>query len=131
MNVVINKLATELNIPCDIENVITSYCYFANGYTVDQMKEIETEKQKPRNKFSRLRLKLELSEWYKYNVSVCWLRPTGRGVYGKKNPYSVYGGGTLYESRLLKEYHLVANYINEKLTQGEERRGRKNELTVS
>jgi hypothetical protein len=59
------------------------------------------------------------------------LRPTGRGVYGKKNPYSVYGGGTLYESRLLKEYHLVANYINEKLTQGEERRGRKNELTVS
>ena len=122
MNVVINKLVTKLNIPCDIENIITSYCYFANGYTVDEMKQIEFEKQKPRNKFSRFRLKLELSEWYKYNVAVCWLRPPGRGVYGSLNPSSVYGGGTLYESRLIREFHLVANYINEKLSQGDQRR---------
>ena len=51
----------------------------------------------------KLRVKLELSEWYQYNVSVCWLR--GRGAYGKKHPTSCYGGGTLHESQEFRFYN--------------------------
>ena len=118
MDLIIQKL----DLPCDLKMEIHNYCYNEIGYTVDEMKQIEIEKQKPRNKFSKLRLKIELSEWYKYNVAVCWLRPTGRGVYGKRNPSSVYGGGTRYESRLIREFQLVGNYINEKLLDGDQRR---------
>ena len=101
---------------------IHNYCYNEIGYTVNEMKQFEIEKQKPRNKFSKRRLKLELSEWYQYNVAVCWLRPAGRGVYGKKNPSSVYGGGTLYESKLLREEDLDPNYVNKKISKGDFRR---------
>ena len=118
MDLIIQKL----DLPCDLKMEIHNYCYNEIGYTVDEMKQIENEKQKPRNKFSKRRLKLELSEWYMYNVAVCWLRPAGRGVYGKKNPSSVYGGGTLYESKLLKEEHLDPNYVNKKISKGDFRR---------
>ena len=118
MNLIIQKL----DLPCDLKMEIHNYCYNEIGYTVDDMKQIEIEKQKPRNKFSKRRLKLELSEWYMYNVAVCWLRPAGRGVYGKKNPSSVYGGGTLYESKLLREEDLDPNYVNKKISKGDFRR---------
>ena len=118
MDLIIQKL----DLPCDLKMEIHNYCYNEIGYTVDEMEQIEIEKQKPRNKFSKRRLKLELSEWYMYNVAVCWLRPAGRGVYGKKNPSSVYGGGTLYESKLLKEEHLDPNYVNKKISKGDFRR---------
>ena len=118
MDLIIQKL----DLPCDLKMEIHNYCYNEIGYTVDEMKQIEIEKQKPRNKFSKRRLKLELSEWYMYNVAVCWLRPAGRGVYGKKNPSSVYGGGTLYESKLLREEDLDPNYVNKKISKGDFRR---------
>ena len=113
MDLIIQKL----DLPCDLKMEIHNYCYNEIGYTV-----VEIEKQKPRNKFSKRRLKLELSEWYMYNVAVCWLRPAGRGVYGKKNPSSVYGGGTLYESKLLREEDLDPNYVNKKISKGDFRR---------
>lgn len=118
MNIVIQKL----KLPSDLKNEIYKYCYNTGGYTVNDLIAIEKEKNKKRTQFMKLRLKLELSEWYKYNVAVCWLKPTGRGVYGSLNPSSVYGGGTLYESRLIREFNLVANYINEKLLEGDNRR---------
>ena len=118
MDLIIQKL----DLPCDLKMEIHNYCYNEIGYTVDEMEQIEIEKQKPRNKFSKRRLKLELSEWYMYNVAVCWLRPAGRGVYGKENPNSVYGGGKHYESKLLTEEYLDPNYVNKKILQGDFRR---------
>jgi hypothetical protein len=75
----------------------------------------------------KLRVKLELSEWYKYNVSVCWLR--GRGVYGKKHYTSCYGGGTLHESQEFRFYNRYKkindpdnDYIEKKIQEGDIRR---------
>ena len=68
MDLIIQKL----DLPCDLKMEIHNYCYNEIGYTVDEMKQIEIEKQKPRNKFSKRRLKLELSEWYMYNVNVLY-----------------------------------------------------------
>lgn len=118
MDLIIQKL----DLPCDLKMEIHNYCYNEIGYTVDEMEQIEIEKQRSKNKFSKRRLKIELSEWYQYNVAVCWLRPTGRGVYGKKNPSSVYGGGTLYESKLLREEYLDSNYVDKKISKGDFRR---------
>tara|TARA_Y100000816_G_C26108334_1_gene590094 strand:+ start:2385 stop:2777 length:393 start_codon:yes stop_codon:yes gene_type:complete len=123
MNVVIQKIANRLNIPCDVENIIVSYCYDECGYTTDEIAWIKQIKQTTRNSFMKLRLKIELTEWYHYNTSVSWLKPAGRGVYGKRNLSSVYGGGTLYESRLIKEHAYLGNgYIDRKIKQGDERR---------
>lgn len=118
MEIVISKL----KLPCDLKNVIYEYCYDKLGYSTSDLLFVEKEKQKSRNKFLKLRLKIELSEWYKYNVAVCWLKPPGRGVYGRINPSSAYGGGTLHESRLLREFQLVHTYIEDKLSEGEHRR---------
>ena len=116
MDLIIQKL----DLPCDIKMEIYNYCYNEIGYTVDEMEQIEIEKQKKRNIFLKLRLKVALSEWYKFAVSVSWLK--SRGVYGKENPNSVYGGGKHYESKLLREEYLDPNYVNKKILQGDFRR---------
>lgn len=123
MNIIINKL----DLPCDLKNEIHKYIYNSEGYTVDDLNAIKKQKNKKRNKFMKLRIKLELAEWYKYNVSVCWLR--GRGAYGRKAPTSCWGGGTLYESQEFRFYNRNKkindpdnDYIYKKLKQGDRRR---------
>ena len=123
MNIIINKL----DLPCDLKNEICKYSYNSEGYTVDDLNAIKKQKNKKRTQFMKLRHKLELAEWYKYNVSVCWLR--GRGAYGRKAPTSCYGGGTLHESQEFRFYNRNKkindpnnDYIEKKITQGDERR---------
>ena len=116
MDLIIQKL----DLPCDLKMEIHNYCYNEIGYTVDEMEQIEIEKQKKKNVFLKLRLKVALSEWYKFAVSVSWLK--SRGVYGRENPNSVYGGGKHYESKLLREEYLDPNYVNKKILQGDFRR---------
>ena len=77
----------------------------------------------------KLRVKLELAEWYNYNVSVSWLR--GGGAYGRKHPTSCYGGGTLHESQEFRFYNRDKkindpqnDYIEKKVKQGDYHRDR-------
>ena len=70
MNIIINKF----DLPCDIKNELYKYCYDRLGYTVSDITRIKDIKKNRRQKFIKLRVKLELAEWYKYNVSVSWLR---------------------------------------------------------
>ena len=58
MNVIINKL----DLPCDIKGVINSYCSDKFGYTGEDLKAIEKIKENRRNKFMKLRQKLELCD---------------------------------------------------------------------
>ena len=116
MDLIIQKL----DLPCDIKMEIYNYCYNELGYTIDELNIINNEKQKKKNIFLKLRLKVALSEWYKFAVSVSWLK--SRGVYGRENPNSVYGGGKHYESKLLREEYLDPNYVNKKILQGDFRR---------
>lgn len=123
MNIIINKL----DLPCDLKNEIHKYIYNSEGYTVDDLNAIKKQKNKKRNKFMKLRQKLELAEWYTYNVSVCWLR--GGGAYGRKHPTSCWGGGTLFESQEFRFYNRNKkindpdnDYIYKKLKQGDRRR---------
>ena len=115
-------IISKLNLPCNLKHIIYEYCYDKLGYTINELLFIEKEKQKSKNKFLKFRHKIELSEWYKFNVSVFWLTPDG--VYGKKSPTSVYGGGTLYENKLFYEYTVIDNYIEDKIAQGDYRRKR-------
>ena len=55
MNVIVNKL----DLPCDIKGVINSYCSNKLGYTGEELKAIEKIKENRRNKFMKLRQKLE------------------------------------------------------------------------
>ena len=123
MNIIINKF----DLPCDIKNELYKYCYDRLGYTVSDITRIKDIKKNRRQKFIKLRVKLELAEWYKYNVSVCWLR--GRGAYGRKAPTSCYGGGTLHESQEFRFYNRNKkindpdnDYIVNKIKQGDSRR---------
>ena len=130
MNIIISKL----DLPCDIKPIINSYCYNEQGFNTNDLICIEKEKQKKKTKFMKLRHALELREWYYYNVAVCWLRPNGAGVYGTKNPNSIYGGGTLAESKYLRgiykldvrgdsEFHTKFNeYIKQGIREGDLRR---------
>jgi hypothetical protein len=123
MNIIIDKF----DLPCDIKRELYKYCYDELGYTDADMYRINQIKGNRRQKFMKLRVKLELSEWYKYNVSVCWLR--GRGVYGKKHYTSCYGGGTLHESQEFRFYNRYKkindpdnDYIEKKIQEGDIRR---------
>ena len=87
-----NIIITKLELPCDLKNEIYKYCYNKEGYNVNDFIAIEKEKKKKRTMFMKLRQKLELVVWYRMGTSVSWLK--GGGVYGKKSPSSVYGGGT-------------------------------------
>lgn len=127
MNIIINKL----DLPCDLKNEIYKYSYNNEGYTVDDLNAITKQKNKKRTQFMKLRIKLELVEWYRMGVSVYWLK--GRGVYGKKNPSSVYGGGTKAETQYLRFYNGITsycptindpdnNYIEKNIIQGDRRR---------
>lgn len=115
MNVIVNKL----DLPHDIKEVIESYCCNKLGYTYENLKVIEKIKEKKRNKFMKLRQKLELVQWYNLGVSVCWLRPGeyGWGVYGKRHPY--YGLGTLTESLNFQYYNSDNDYIEKLIKRGE------------
>jgi hypothetical protein len=104
MNIIVDKLY----LPRDMKREIYKYCYDTKGYTMSHINTIKNIKGSIRNKFMKVRLKLELGNWYKYNVSVSWLR--GGGVYGKKNPSSVYGGGTLAESQNFRYYNGITCY---------------------
>ena len=121
LTVVINKIAAKKNIPCDIKNVITSY--ITNGYTVNDLIGIEKEKNKKRSQFMKLRIKLELVEWYKFGVPVKWLthHGIGNGWYGRKSPRSVFGGGTKAESQHLR-YHYNNPTIQDDISQGDRER---------
>mgnify|MGYP001180596534 FL=1 len=125
MNIIINKF----DLPCDIKNELYKYCYDRLGYTVSDITRIKDIKKNRRQKFIKLRVKLELSEWYKHNVSVYWL--TGGGAYGRKHPTSCYGGGTLHESQEFRFYNrdkkindLDNDYIEKKIKEGDYRRDR-------
>jgi len=102
MNVIIKKL----DLPCDMKREIYQYCYTSQGDTVDEIMMIA--KGTRRNKFMKLRLKLELGEWYHFNVNVSFLR--GGGWYGKKHSRSVFGGGTLAESQHFRYYNGITQY---------------------
>lgn len=117
MNVIIDKL----DLPYDIKYELYNYCYNEHGYTMNEINKIKHIKKNKREKFMRLRLKMELGEWYKYNVSVYWL--TGGGAYHRKHPTSCYGGGTLHESQEFRFYNSDSNYIEKKIHQGDSRRG--------
>ena len=95
-----------------MKRVINSYCSNKLGYTCENLKAIEKIKDKRRNKFIKLRQKLELAEWYTMGVSVYWLHPGryGGGVYGDKHPSKVYGGGTLAESQYFRFYNGITSY---------------------
>ena len=116
MNVIINKF----DLPADIQYEIYNYCYNEHGYTMNEINKIKHIKNNIRQKFMQLRSKMELGEWYKYNVSVYWLK--GGGAYGRKRPTSCYGGGTLYESQLFRFYNSDNNYIEKNIQQGDSRR---------
>ena len=123
MNIIINKL----DLPCDLKNEIYKYSYNSEGYTVDDLNAIKKHKNKKITQFMKLRHKLELAEWYKYNVSVCWLRRGG--AYGRKHHTSCYGGGTLHESQEFRFYNLNKkindpdnDYIEKKIQEGDARR---------
>lgn len=118
MNVIVNKL----DLPHDIKEVIESYCCNKLGYTYENLKVIEKIKEKKRNKFMKLRQKLELVQWYNLGVSVRWLRPGqhGRGVYGKTHPYyGSYGLGILTESMNFQYYNSDNDYIEKLIERGE------------
>lgn len=104
MDVIVNKL----KIPCDMKMEIGKYCYDDLGYTDSQRKCINKLKENKRNKFMKLRNKLELAEWYSMGVSVTWLK--SGGVYGKKSPEKVYGGGTFAETQYFRFYNGITTY---------------------
>lgn len=108
MNIIVNKL----NLPCDIKKEVYKYCYDELGYTNADINRIKYIRGNRRNKFMKLRQKLELVQWYKFNVSVTWLTHNGigNGWYGKKSPESVFGGGTLAESQHLRYYNGITHY---------------------
>lgn len=127
MNIIIKKLG----LPCDLKYEIYNYCYNNEGYSVNVLNTIEKQKNKKRTQFMKLRIKLELTEWYRMGTSVSWLR--GGGVYGKKHPSKVYGGGTLAESQYLRYYNGITSscprindprndYIEKYITEGDYRR---------
>ena len=133
MKVIVNKL----DLPYDIKWVINSYFNNKLGYTEEDLKEIEKIKGKKRNKFMKLRQKLELAVWYKFNVGVSWLTHDGRGNgwYGKKSPGKVWGGGTLAESEQFRYYNGITfcskrindpenDYIEKMIEQGDCSRAR-------
>lgn len=125
MDIIINKF----DLPCDIKNELYKYCYNKLGYTMSDIDKIKHIKKNRRQKFIKLRVKLELAVWYKYNVSVSWLRRGG--AYGRKHPTSCYGGGTLHESQEFRFYNHDKkindpqnDYIEKKVKQGDYRRDR-------
>lgn len=120
MNIIINKL----NLPYDMKRVINSYYSNEIGYTGEDLKAIEKIKDKRRNKFMKLRQKLELAEWYTMGVSVYWLHAGryGGGVYGKQHPSKVYGGGTKAESRYFRYYNKENDYIEKLVEKGDRKR---------
>ena len=108
MNVVVNKL----KLPCDIKMEINKYCYDQLGYNYLQRECINKLKQNSRNKFMKL---------------------TPDGVYGKKDPKKVYGGGTLAESQYFRFYNGITSnckrindpendYIEKLIGKGDDRR---------
>ena len=103
MDIIVNKL----KLPCDIKMEIIKYCYDDLGYTSSQRECINKLKDNRRNKFMKLRHKLELSEWYTMGVSVYWLKPDG--VYGNKDPRKVYGGGTFAETQYFRYYNGITS----------------------
>jgi len=103
MNIIISKLL----LPCDMKYEISQYCYDNNGYTGSDLIAIENEKNKKRNKFMKIRHKLELAIWYKWNWTVSYLRV--RGVYGKKSTNEVFGGGTSAETQHLRYYNGITS----------------------
>ena len=127
MDIIINKL----KIPFDIKMEISRYCYDDYGYTHSQLEFIKKLKVNKRNKFMKLRFKLELAEWYSMKVSVSWLKPDG--VYGKKGHGRIYGGGTLAETQYFRFYNGITylcktiddpknNYIEKLIEKGYSRR---------
>ena len=90
----------------------------------------------------KLRQKLELSLWYKWDWRVSYLRKSlGGGVYGKKSVNSVFGGGTSAETKHLQYYNgLTSNcpsigddknmYIEDLVQRGDRERMIRNKLRV-
>ena len=131
MNIIVDKL----NLPCDMKREICKYYYDELGYTISDINKIKHVKENRRNMFMKLRQKLELAQWYKFNVPVTWLINDGRGNgwYGKKSPKSVFGGGTLAETQHLRYYNGITycskkindpdnDYIEKMIEQGDYRR---------
>lgn len=107
-----NIIADKLNLPCDMKREVCKYYYDECGYTIADINKIKHVKGNRRNKFMKLRQKMELAHWYKFNVSVSWLTHDGRGNgwYGKKSHRNVFGGGTLAETQHLRYYNGITSY---------------------
>lgn len=76
MNITIKKL----DLIDDVKNIINSYCYCKNGYTIDQIKKINNIRNDRKTDF--LRIKIELWTWYKSGLSIQWLKPNKGGSKG-------------------------------------------------
>lgn len=123
-----NTIITKLDLPYDIKFEIYNYCYNDLGYTFQELAEIENIKNKKINKFMKLRHKLELSEWYRSYRNVYPL--SNGGLYRKKDPRNVYGGGTLAETQYFRYYNGITsscptindpknNYIEKAIDEGD------------
>ena len=123
-----NIIITKIDLPCDIKLEICKYCYNDLGYTYQELTTIESIKNKKINKFMKLRHKLELSEWYRSYRNVYPL--SNGGLYRKKDPRNVYGGGTLAETQYFRYYNGITsscptindpknNYIQKAIDEGD------------
>ena len=101
-----NAVIDLLNLPCDIKYEIKNCCYDNRGYTYTELNEIEKIKRK--QKWYKLRVKIELWYWKNLKVSVCWLRPIYRNGKYLRGCYhgweENYYNAILHELRTIKEY---------------------------
>jgi len=117
MNIIIAKLG----LPCDINNKIIKYCCNSEGYTINDLDAIKKEKNKKRNKFVKLRQKLELTYWWASGSLI-------HALCTRLHKEHIYAGDTFEESSHLRVYYnrkLQGKYhdlIEEWLEEGDLRR---------
>ena len=118
MNIIVDKL----NLPCDMKREICKYCYDELGYTIEDLKAIEKIKEKRRNKFMKLRQKLELSHWW-------WSGSLIHALCTRLHKEHIYAGGRLKESKLFRSYNSHRrigdsdnDFIEKLLEEGDSRR---------
>lgn len=118
MNIIVDKL----NLPCDMKREICKYCYDELGYTIEDLNAIKKEKNKKRNKFMKLRQKLELSKWWMSGSLI-------HALCTRLHKEHIYAGGRLKESKLFRSYNSHRrigdpdnDFIDKLLEEGDSRR---------
>ena len=127
MNIIVDKL----NLPYDMKREICKYCYDELGYTTEDLKAIEKITEKKRNKFMKLRQKLELSHWWWSGALILkrawykkgyWIETKlFRGYNGNRNGQypDVHVGGGYNHKRISDPDN---NFIEKLLEEGDSRR---------